>query len=114
MQFPVIEIVDRYCIAVVKHEKTNGANKEELDFYSEQMQSANINLANVKVLELIEHHSYVWALEDDFKKGRIDSLPLEEIGQRAIHIRDIGYKRQELKNNLADLINIDSVREIKQ
>jgi deoxyxylulose-5-phosphate synthase len=114
MQFPVIEIVDRYCIAVVKHEKTNGANKEELDFYLEQMQSASINPLNKKVIELIEHHSYVWTLEDDFKKGRIDSLPLEEIGQRAIHIRDIGYKRQELKNNLAELVNIDSVREIKQ
>ena len=114
MQFPVIEIVDRYCIAVVKHEKTNGANREELDFYLEQMKSANINPLNQKIVELIEHHSYVWSLEDDFKKGRIDALPLEEIGQRAIHIRDIGYKRQELKNDLAELVNIDSVREIKQ
>jgi hypothetical protein len=114
MQFPVIEIVDRYCIAVVKHEKTNGANKEELDFYLEQMQLANINPLNKKVIELIEHHSYVWALEDDFKKGRIDALPIEEIGHRAIHIRDIGYKRQQLKNDLAESINIDSVREIKQ
>jgi hypothetical protein len=112
MQFPVIEIVDRYCIAVVKFEKTNGANKEELDFYLEQMQLANINPLNKKVIELIEHHSYVWALEDDFKKGRIDSLPLEEIGRRAIHIRDIGYKRQELKNKLAELVN-DPVREVK-
>ena len=114
MQFPVIEIVDRYCIAVVKHEKTNGANREELDFYLEQMKSANINPLNQKIVELIEHHSYVWSLEDDFKKGRIDSLPLEEIGRRAIHIRDVGYKRQELKNALAESINIDSVREIKQ
>ena len=113
MRFPVIEIVDRYAIAVVKFEKTNGANQEELDFYLEQMQSVNINPANAKVLELIEHHSYVWSLEDDFKKGRIDELPLEEIGRRAIHIRDIGYQRQELKNALADYMG-DPVREIKQ
>jgi len=113
MRFPIIEIVDRYAIAVVKFEKTQGSNKEELDFYLEQMQSADINPANAMVIELIEHHSYVWSLEDDFKKGRIDALPLEEIGRRAIHIRDVGYKRQELKNALAEYMG-DPVREIKQ
>ena len=112
MKFPVIEIVDRYAIAVVKHEKTDGANREELDFYLEQMGLANINPVNSLVVELITHHSYVWSLEDDFKKGRIDSLPLEEIGRRAIIIRDAGHQRQELKNKLAELVD-DPVREVK-
>ena len=113
MKFPIIEIVDRYAIAVVKHEKTNGANQEELDFYLEQMKEANINPSDVKVIELIEHHSYVWSLEDDFKKAKIDALPLEEIGRRALHIRDIGYRRVDLKNALAEMVN-DPVREIKK
>ena len=113
MKFPVIEIVDRYTIAVVKHEKTNGANQEELDFYLEQMEEANINPSDVKVIELIEHHRYVWSLEDDFKKAKIDALPLEEIGSRALHIRDIGYRRVDLKNALAEMVN-DPVREIKK
>jgi hypothetical protein len=113
MKFPVIEIVDRYTIAVVKHEKTNGANQEELNFYLEQMKQANINPSDVKVIELIEHHSYVWSLEDDFKKAKIDSLPLEEIGRRALYIRDIGYRRVDLKNALAEMVN-DPVREIKK
>jgi hypothetical protein len=104
MKFPVIEIVDRYTIAVVKHEKTNGANQEELNFYLEQMKQANINPSDVKVIEL---------LEDDFKKAKIDALPLEEIGRRALYIRDIGYKRVDLKNALAEMVN-DPVREIKQ
>ena len=85
-----------------------------MDFYLEQLKSININPINNKIIELIEHHSYVWSLEDDFKKGRIDQLPLDEIGRRAIHIRDIGYKRQDLKNALAEFIDIDNVREIKQ
>jgi hypothetical protein len=113
MKFPVIEIVDRYTIAVVKHKKTNGANQEELDFYLEQMKEANINPSDIKVIELIEHHSYVWSLEDDFKKAKIDSLPLEEIGRRALYIRDIGYRRVDLKNALAEMVN-DPVREIKK
>lgn len=113
MKFPVIEIVDRYAIAVVKHKKTQGANQEELDFYLEQMKQININPQHQLICELIDHHEYVWSLEDDFKKCRIDNLPLEEIGQRALHIRDVGFKRVELKNALA-LLADDPVREIKQ
>ena len=114
MRFPVIEIVDRYAIAVVKYEKTNGANREELDFYLEQLNSIGLNPLNVKIIELIAHHSYVWNLEDDFKKAKVDSLPLEEIGRRALLIRDVGYKRQELKNTLAEYLGVDDVKEIKQ
>lgn len=114
MRFPVIEIVDRYAIAVVKHEKTNGANEQEVEFYLAQLRAINMNPLNSKILELIEHHAYVWSLEDDFKKAKIDNLPLEEIGRRALHIRDIGYKRVDLKNSIAEILNIDSVREIKR
>ena len=113
MKFPVIEIVDRYTIAVVKYKKTNGANQEELDFYVQQMTELGLALDHKLVLELIEHHDYVWNIEDDFKKARIDNLPLEEIGRRALHIRDIGYVRLELKNKLAEILS-DPVREIKQ
>lgn len=112
MKFPVIEIVDRYTISVVKYEKTQKANLEELEFYTAQMQEAGISLDHPLIKQLIEHHKYVWSLEDDFKKAKIDSLPLDEIGRRALHIRDIGYIRLELKNKLAELFN-DPVREIK-
>ena len=110
--FPIIELYDRLAIAEVKWEKTR-ANQEELDFYLEQMKEANINPSDDKIIELIEHHSYVWSLEDDFKKAKIDALPLEEIGRRALYIRDIGYRRVDLKNALAEMVN-DPVREIKQ
>ena len=112
MKFPVIEIVDRYAIAVVKHRKTHGANQEELDFYLRQMAEINIDADHELMLQLVQHHEYVWNLEDDFKKCRIDGLPLEEIGRRALHIRDVGFKRVDLKNALAGLVN-DPVREIK-
>ena len=113
MKFPIIEIVDRYAIAVVKHEKTQGANQEELDFYTAQLNEISIDTKNPKLIELIEHHKYVWSLEDDFKKAKIDNLPLEEIGRRALYIRDIGYRRVDLKNDFAKLLN-DPVREIKK
>ena len=113
MKFPIIEIVDRYAISVVKHEKTNGANQEELNFYLDQINEVGIDPLDPKLVELIEHHRYVWSLEDDFKKAKIDNLPLEEIGRRALYIRDIGYRRVDLKNDFAELLN-DPVREIKK
>ncbi len=113
MKFPIIEIVDRYAIAVVKYANTQGINQEELDFYLEQMQSVNINNGHELILELIEHHRFVWSLEDDFKKGRINNESLEEIGRRAIQIRDQGYRRTKLKNTLAELVG-DPIKDIKQ
>lgn len=113
MKFPIIEIVDRYAIAVVKYNNTNGLNKEELDFYSTQMSYSGIPTDHKLVLELIDHHKYVWDLEDDFKKSRIDGFPIEEIANRALHIRDVGFIRAELKNALAEEFD-DPVREIKQ
>jgi hypothetical protein len=112
MKFPVVEIVDRYAIAVVKFEMTVGENKRELDFYTEQMNQSGLSLDHPLILELIEHHKYVWSLEDDIKKGKADSLPLEEIGRRALHVRDVMRKRTELKNALAEVYN-DPIREIK-
>lgn len=112
MKFPIIEIVDRYAIAVVKFDNTQGANKEELDFYLAQMDEVGIPTTQPLIVELIEHHRYVWSLEDDIKKGRADSLPMDEIGRRALHVRDVMRKRVELKNLLADLYN-DPVKEIK-
>jgi hypothetical protein len=113
MKFPVIELVDRYCIAIVKSVKTNNANAEEVEFYSEQMGETGIDKLHPLIQQLIQHHEYVWSLEDDFKKGRIDIKPLEEIGRIAIAVRDQGHERVRLKNALAELLN-DPVREVKQ
>lgn len=113
MKFPIIEIVDRYCIAIVKSGKTNGANAEEVAFYSEQMDATGIPKLHPLIQQLIQHHEYVWSLEDDIKKGRADSLPLEEIGRRALHVRDVMRERVRLKNELAELYN-DPIKEIKQ
>lgn len=113
MKFPIIEIVDRYAIAMVKYKETNGQNAAELTFYEEQMKSVNINTRFHLVTELVEHHATVWSLEDDFKKARIDNIALDEIGRRAIQIRDYSYERSRLKNALAELYG-DKVREVKQ
>jgi len=113
MKFPVIELVDRYTIAVVKHQKTQGANQAELDFYEHQMRELDVARIQYAVADLIKLHADIWALEDDFKKCRLQGVDLAEIGQRALDIRDLNNSRVTIKNHIAELLN-DPVREIKQ
>jgi hypothetical protein len=111
--FPILELIDRLCIARVKWERTK-SNKEELDWY----ETVWHNLPSSPELEdnikhLTEIHNEIWNLEWQLKSGVEEQLSLEEIGRRAIKIRDYNNKRIALKNSTAALFN-SPVREIKQ
>lgn len=110
--FPIIELIDRLAIADVKFKRT-GANADELTWYMNQANS--IDLASVEDLyvNLVAIHNQIWELESELKTGREASLPLEEIGRRAIAIRDHNNKRVAIKNAIAERFNCP-VREIKQ
>jgi hypothetical protein len=110
--FPVIEIVDRYSIAKLKFDKT-GANSAELEFYKTQLDQFNIELITSDLLHLYDIHAKIWKLEAELKSGAESNLSLEEIGRRAIKIRDWNNQRIVLKNSMAEKLNCD-VREIKQ
>lgn len=112
-EFPVIELVDRYTIARVKYEKTNGANAAELLFYQAQLAKIDIKSIQEELDKLEDIHRRIWALEDDFKKCRLQGVDLAEIGRRALEIRDINNYRVQYKNSIAAKVN-DPVREIKQ
>ena len=110
----LIELVDRYCIAQVKL-SILGNNQEEFDFYREQLSTEfDINLVEQDLIELTEIHKRIWDMEDDFKKCVVElKYPLEEIGRRAILIRDINIDRYAIKNRIAEKLN-DPIREKKQ
>jgi hypothetical protein len=111
-KFPVIELVDRWCIAKLKFSKL-GNNKEELDFYTEQLHDIDFELIQTELDRLYEVHAQVWEVEDDFKKKRVDDqFDLAEIGRRALYVRDIMEERYVLKNIIADKLN-DPVKERK-
>jgi hypothetical protein len=107
MEFlPILELIDRLCIARVKFERTKGANQTELDWYEDTPELEE----NIK--ELTEIHNEIWNLEWQLKSGVEDQLSLEEIGRRAIRIRDHNNKRIAFKNKTAELVG-SIVREIK-
>ena len=110
--FPVIELVDRYTIAQVKYDRTQGANQAELDFYQTQVDLLNIQSIATELTALKILHNKIWELEDNFKKCRIDGTDLAEVGRQALEIRDYNNYRAVLKNKIAEILN-DPVREIK-
>jgi len=110
--FPIVELVDRYTIALLKHHKTQ-INQEELDFYQDQLSNYNLDGIEIDLQTLYQIHSQIWALESDLKSGKENQVPLEEIGRRAIEIRNWNQQRIILKNIMAEKLNC-KVREIKQ
>lgn len=112
-QLALIELVDRYCIAKLKFQKI-GNNQEEVDFYTEQMQKFDMGNIENDLNELIEIHRKIWDMEDDFKKCVVEKkYPMDEIGRRAILIRDINIDRYAIKNKIAEKLN-DPIREKKR
>ena len=110
--FPIIELVDRLAIAEVKFQRTK-ANEQELLWYMNQ--SLRIDLTQIvnEYEDLKRIHNEIWELEAELKTGREAELSLEEIGRRAVAIRDHNNKRIKLKNSMAEKLNC-SVREIKK
>jgi hypothetical protein len=113
MIFPVIELVDRYAIAKLKFSKTDGANHDEFEFYKHQLSNFKLETVQQELEDLYDIHSKIWSLEAELKTGREAELTLEEIGRRAIKIRDFNNQRIRLKNVIADKLGC-VVKEIKQ
>ena len=99
--FPIIELVDRLAIAQLKYEKTQ-ANLEELTWYQTQAKSVDMDKIIVEFDQLIDIHKQIWELEKELKAGLEQALSLEEIGRRAIEIRNFNHRRIQLKNLMAE------------
>jgi hypothetical protein len=112
VKFPIIELIDRLAIADIKFKRT-GANQEELTWYMNQATQLNLTLIEDLYINLMAIHNQIWELESELKTGREAELPLEEIGRRAIAIRDHNNKRIAIKNAIAERLGC-GVREIKQ
>ena len=99
---PISEILDRYYIAILKKERANAENEKEIfDLENEIKNYKNINQELIEnyIEKLIEINGKIWDLESDIRKGKEGELGLEEVGRRAIKIREnnkirVGYKNE--------------------
>ena len=65
--------------------------------------SAQLNSLSNAMERLYEVNGLIWNLESDIRMGKEGLLGLEEVGRRAIAIRDINESRVKLKNKINEL-----------
>lgn len=92
------DIVDRYTICKLKSERLDLDLSEEINQLTSEIDLYD-NL-NDYVGSLYEVNGRIWDLESDIRKGNEDILGLEEIGRRALMIRDLNNIRVSLKNEI--------------
>jgi hypothetical protein len=67
---------------------------------------------NHKINQLIEINGMIWDLESDIRKGREGELGLEEVGRRAIKIREFNKIRVGYKNDVVEVFG-EGYKDIK-
>lgn len=100
MKMAISEIADRLSIGILKHQRTDNDMTDEIEIYRNELMGYD-GIENFIEL-LIEVNGKIWDLEADIRLGKEGMLGLEEVGRRAILIRDlnkirIGYKNQLVK-----------------
>ena len=105
---PIPEVADRYTIALLKIQRLDaseidvGEMQRQIDYYKEGLDLDNPELGNL-VDKLYHVNGLMWDAEHAIRKGQDEGLGLEEIGTRAIHIRDLNRDRMKVKNDIIDL-----------
>ena len=105
---PIPEVADRYTIALLKIQRLDASEidvdemQRQIDYYKEGLDLDNPKLANL-VDKLYRVNGLMWDAEHAIRKGQDEGLGLEEIGTRAIHIRDLNRDRMKVKNDIIDL-----------
>lgn len=98
MKIAIGEIIDRYTICKLKQERGQiDCSKEIEDLHKELTEYPDIN---GYIEELYKLHGEIWDLESDIKSGNESILGLEEIGRRAIKLRDMNRVRISIKNDI--------------
>jgi len=95
---PVSEITDRFSILRLKSERTNLDIKDETAIYLTALNGYND--IDKYINKLYEVNGKIWDLEADLRKGKEGKLGLEEVGRRAIAIRDLNNVRVATKNEI--------------
>ena len=105
MEYPISEILDRYSIAVLKKQRLDADNDIELNDLSEvieEYKKINSQIIETYIDKLVSINGDIWDLESDIRKGKEGELGLEEVGRRAIRIREFNKIRVGYKNIIVE------------
>lgn len=104
---PLPEVLDRFVIVRLKMERIKTENKKsEYEYYKKAIEDYKKRGFIVKqewIDKLYEANAKIWDLEYDLRKGKDEELGLEEVGRRAIKIRETNKIRITIKNEIAEI-----------
>lgn len=94
------ELWDRLTIVFLENLMLNGYNEE---FLQMKKKCKEHDAPDELILGLLICNASIWNLESDIRKGKDGDLELEDVGSRAIKIRDINKLRWKYKNAINSL-----------
>jgi hypothetical protein len=106
---PICELADRLTIAQLKKERLSDLEvdkdglQKQIQYYEEGIDSDNVQLREL-ILDLQDINAQMWDAEYDIRKGLDEDLGLNEIGRRALRIRDLNRIRVTIKNKITELV----------
>jgi len=116
MEMPLPEILDRMSILKLKIERIGETHlKMEMQEYEKALkdfEKRGVRINSEWIKELYEVNGQIWDLESDIRKGKEKELGLEEVGRRAIAIRELNKKRISIKNKIVEETGI-GFRDVK-
>jgi hypothetical protein len=107
---PICELCDRYTIAQLKlerlpeHEIDKDGLRRQLRHYEEGI-DRNLPGMHDLLCNLLEINASIWDAEAAIRQGLDTELGLDEIGSRALRIRDHNRIRVKIKNQIAALVD---------
>lgn len=104
MEMPLGDVADRLTILLQKfiHGKREGTCFEIRCQIEECLSGLGLDPSlSLAFVALLEANVTIWWLETDLRNGKEGTLPLEEVGRRAIQIRNTNTDRIAAKNKIA-------------
>lgn len=111
MDMTLPDLIDRLSILSLKCERLpyDQATFDEMIKYAKNLAYDTYNSERRAVAifyrqKLWTVNGQIWDLEADIRKGKEGELGLEEVGRRALAIRDLNKERIAIKNELAEKV----------
>jgi hypothetical protein len=102
MEWPIADLLDRLSISELKAERIGHpeCKAEAKRLKREAVRYNNNAIAYLPFLKTV--NGKIWDLEADIRQGKEGKLGLEEVGRRALAIRELNGERVALKNRIAE------------
>jgi len=94
------DVMDRLTILLLH--LLHGNDSVEKEYLAVLAEAKRIDPGVWEFIALFTHNSAIWKLESAIRQGKEDSLAKDEIGARALEIRDLNRRRCAVKNLITE------------